>query len=112
MFKLLKIKWSGRVDSNHRPPGPEPGALARLSHAPNSISVDRLTAGSNPNQSRKTHLRPFADKWYNSDMPSFTIKTPQREYRAVVERGILSRVAQHVPSGSGKVFIISTSDVW
>jgi hypothetical protein len=23
------------VDSNHRPPGPEPGALARLSHAPN-----------------------------------------------------------------------------
>ena len=32
-------KWSGRVDSNHRPPGPEPGALARLSHAPNSTSV-------------------------------------------------------------------------
>ena len=30
----LKKKWSGRVDSNHRPPGPEPGALARLSHAP------------------------------------------------------------------------------
>src|ERR1035438_5366133 len=28
--------WSGRVDSNHRPPGPEPGALARLSHAPNT----------------------------------------------------------------------------
>jgi hypothetical protein len=27
-------RWSGRVDSNHRPPGPEPGALARLSHAP------------------------------------------------------------------------------
>src|SRR6516225_717090 len=24
MFKLLKTKWSGRVDSNHRPPGPEP----------------------------------------------------------------------------------------
>ena len=27
-------EWSGRVDLNHRPPGPEPGALARLSHAP------------------------------------------------------------------------------
>src|SRR5208337_4441939 len=26
--------WSGRVDLNLRPPGPEPGALARLSHAP------------------------------------------------------------------------------
>ena len=22
-----EMKWSGRVDSNHRPPGPEPGAL-------------------------------------------------------------------------------------
>ncbi len=30
--KLLKIKWSGRVDSNHRPPGPEPweGRFCRL----------------------------------------------------------------------------------
>ena len=25
MRKLLKKIWSGRVDSNHRPPGPEPG---------------------------------------------------------------------------------------
>ena len=25
MRKLLKTIWSGRVDSNHRPPGPEPG---------------------------------------------------------------------------------------
>ena len=33
----LKGFWSGRVDSNHRPPGPEPGALARLSHAPNFL---------------------------------------------------------------------------
>src|ERR1700738_3505455 len=30
--------WSGRVDSNHRPPGPEPGALARLSHAPTGLN--------------------------------------------------------------------------
>src|SRR6185437_1093822 len=26
--------WSGRVDLNHRPPGPEPGALTGLRHAP------------------------------------------------------------------------------
>ena len=26
-FKLLILKWSGRVDSNHRPPGPEPGCF-------------------------------------------------------------------------------------
>jgi hypothetical protein len=28
------IKWSGRKDLNLRPPGPEPGALARLRYAP------------------------------------------------------------------------------
>ena len=33
-----ELGWSGRVDSNHRPPGPEPGALARLSHAPKTKS--------------------------------------------------------------------------
>jgi hypothetical protein len=27
-------EWSGRMDLNHRPPGPEPGALARLRYAP------------------------------------------------------------------------------
>ncbi len=27
-------KWSGREDLNLRPPGPEPGALARLRYAP------------------------------------------------------------------------------
>jgi len=32
----VRKEWSGRVDLNHRPPGPEPGALARLSHAPTS----------------------------------------------------------------------------
>ena len=31
---MLENKWSGRVDLNHRPPGPEPGALARLRYAP------------------------------------------------------------------------------
>jgi len=31
-------KWSGRVDLNHRPPGPEPGAITRLRYAPNPAS--------------------------------------------------------------------------
>ena len=30
----LPLPWSGRVDLNHRPPGPEPGALTGLRHAP------------------------------------------------------------------------------
>jgi hypothetical protein len=29
-----KWEWSGRKDLNLRPPGPEPGALARLRYAP------------------------------------------------------------------------------
>jgi hypothetical protein len=32
--KLIEKEWSGRKDLNLRPPGPEPGALARLRYAP------------------------------------------------------------------------------
>ncbi|HTT63442.1 MAG TPA: 3-dehydroquinate synthase [Bryobacteraceae bacterium] len=45
-------------------------------------------------------------------MPSFAVQTPQRAYQAMVERGILARAAQHVPKGSGKVFVATTEDVW
>jgi 3-dehydroquinate synthase len=45
-------------------------------------------------------------------MASFEVKTPQRDYRAIVERGILSRAAQYIPPGSGKVFVVTTADVW
>ena len=38
--KLLILKdWSGRKDLNLRPPGPEPGALARLRYAPNLLMI-------------------------------------------------------------------------
>ncbi len=33
---------SGREDSNLRPPGPKPGALTRLSYAPNANSIHRI----------------------------------------------------------------------
>lgn len=45
-------------------------------------------------------------------MPSFAVKTPQRDYCATVERGLLARVAHYVPKGSGKVFVVTTEDVW
>ena len=45
-------------------------------------------------------------------MASFTVKTPQREYCATAERGILARVAQYIPKKSGKVFVITNQDVW
>ena len=36
-------KWSGRMDLNHRPPGPEPGALARLRYAPTDCRSKKET---------------------------------------------------------------------
>ena len=50
--------------------------------------------------------------WYNSFMPSFAVKTPQRDYIAHVERGILHRVAEFVPERAGRIFVLSTEDVW
>src|SRR5260370_6355520 len=35
---LILQEWSGRKDLNLRPPGPEPGALARLRYAPTVCS--------------------------------------------------------------------------
>src|SRR6266404_5249706 len=39
-----KIKWSGRKDLNLRPPGPEPGALARLRYAPTQHDASKHRA--------------------------------------------------------------------
>ncbi len=45
-------------------------------------------------------------------MPSFGISTPQGNYSAVVERGLLNSVARYLPSGKGKIFVVTTADVW
>jgi 3-dehydroquinate synthase len=45
-------------------------------------------------------------------MASYTIKTPQREYCAVVERGVLARIAPYIPKKSGKLFVVTNQDVW
>jgi 3-dehydroquinate synthase len=45
-------------------------------------------------------------------MPSIRVETPQRCYAAAVERGILDRVADYIPARAGKVFVVSTKDVW
>ncbi|HJT89534.1 MAG TPA: hypothetical protein VJ732_16810, partial [Bryobacteraceae bacterium] len=45
-------------------------------------------------------------------MPSFRVETPRHCYSAVVERGLLARVAEHIPSSAGRIFVISTEDVW
>ena len=45
-------------------------------------------------------------------MPSFEVKTPQQTYRAIVERGVLGRVADYLPDKAGKTFVVTTEDVW
>jgi len=50
--------------------------------------------------------------WYNVRMPSFRVETPQGRYDAIVERGIIGRAVRFVPARAGKVFVVSTEDVW
>jgi 3-dehydroquinate synthase len=45
-------------------------------------------------------------------MPAFRVDTPQGSYEAIVERGVLERIAGHLPPKAGKLFVLSTEDVW
>jgi len=45
-------------------------------------------------------------------MPTFRVDTPQRCYSAIVERGVIRRAAQYLAPRTGKVFVVSTGDVW
>jgi 3-dehydroquinate synthase len=44
-------------------------------------------------------------------MVSFRVETPQRAYEAIVQRGVLGRIAEFVP-GRAKTFVITSKDVW
>ncbi|MGH9559363.1 MAG: 3-dehydroquinate synthase [Bryobacteraceae bacterium] len=45
-------------------------------------------------------------------MPSFRVETPQRAYDAIVERGCLGRLHEFIPPRAGKIFVVTTQDVW
>jgi 3-dehydroquinate synthase len=45
-------------------------------------------------------------------MASFRVQTPQRTYEAIVERGAVRRIQDFLPPKCGKVFVITTRDVW
>jgi len=45
-------------------------------------------------------------------MPWYEVETPQRRYKIVVERGGLAKLSEHIPARAGKVFVVSTEDVW
>jgi 3-dehydroquinate synthase len=45
-------------------------------------------------------------------MPVFEVRTRHQTYKNVVERGILRCVSQFVPRTAGKLFVVTTEDVW
>jgi 3-dehydroquinate synthase len=45
-------------------------------------------------------------------MPIFQVETPHYSYPVIVERGVLQRVDDFIPHAAGKVFVITTEDVW
>jgi 3-dehydroquinate synthase len=50
--------------------------------------------------------------WYKLPMPSFRVETPGHCYSAIVERGAIGTAAKHLPPKAGKVFVVTTADVW
>src|ERR1700678_68320 len=45
-------------------------------------------------------------------MPSFPVQTPHHSYDAIVERGVAGRISDFLPAKHGKVFVVTTKDVW
>jgi 3-dehydroquinate synthase len=45
-------------------------------------------------------------------MPTFEVRTAQRTYPSVVQRGVLRNTIDYIPPKSGTLFIVSTEDVW
>ncbi|MBM3739573.1 MAG: 3-dehydroquinate synthase [Acidobacteria bacterium] len=45
-------------------------------------------------------------------MPSFAVTTPANTYTCLVQRGALSRITEFVPAKAGKLFVVTTEDVW
>jgi 3-dehydroquinate synthase len=45
-------------------------------------------------------------------MPTFRVATPERSYDAIVERGAVRRIPDFLPPKHGKIFVVTTQDVW
>ncbi|MBV8820356.1 MAG: 3-dehydroquinate synthase [Acidobacteriaceae bacterium] len=45
-------------------------------------------------------------------MPVLEVRTPNFSYLNVVERGVLAHVHEYVPDCAGKLFVVTTEDVW
>src|SRR5271154_4078753 len=45
-------------------------------------------------------------------MSRYEVATPLCSYFATVERGVVDRLSEFLPTASGRIFAISTRDVW
>jgi 3-dehydroquinate synthase len=45
-------------------------------------------------------------------MPEFHVNVAPRAYSVIVERGVLERAAEFLPKKCGKIFLVTTADVW
>ena len=45
-------------------------------------------------------------------MPTYRVETPQRCYSAIVERGVIAQASRYIPPKTGKIFVVTTEDVW
>jgi 3-dehydroquinate synthase len=45
-------------------------------------------------------------------MPAFEVQTSQRVYTNIVERGVTGRIRDFLPQNAGKLFLVTTEDVW
>src|SRR6478609_2431362 len=45
-------------------------------------------------------------------MPVFEVKTSHCSYPNAIERGVSGRIRDYLPPRHGKLFILTTSDVW
>jgi 3-dehydroquinate synthase len=55
------------------------------------------------------HSRTAWYKWY---VPAFQVTTNGQSYDCVVERGVLSKARSFIPERAGKLFVVTTPDVW
>ncbi len=45
-------------------------------------------------------------------MPVFAVETSERRSPVVVSRGVLGALADYLPTGYGRIFVVTTEDVW
>jgi len=45
-------------------------------------------------------------------MPQYQVATPQQTYPVFIERGAVARISEFIPEGRGRIFVVTTRDVW